>query len=335
MLNENRLFNKAASQMDVVTSAHLPALLDSWLLAGDINRHSARTIETRRERVGRLVWFLNHKELPCCGLAELRAFFVYLNHGHKEPRGRWGNPKMVRPLTSGRVKSYHSTLRTFFAWLVMEGEIDASPMVRIPVPVDRPDQIRPFTDHDLKALLAAAKRTKANPKRDHAILLLLLDTGVRASELCALDVRDVDWQAGQLLVREGKGGKSRTIPFSPTTKRALYQYLTTRLLTEEEDEPLFLSEHGQTAGDRLKVRGVQMLMIRMGNATGIDGVHCHRFRHTYAISFLRSGGNQFSLMMMLGHTSVTVTARYVALAQADVQAQRRFSPVEALKRRKI
>jgi len=68
-------------------------------------------------------------------------------------------------------------------------------MARIPVPVDRPDQIQPFSDEELKALLAAAKKTKANPKRDHSLLLLLLDTGVRASEACALNVRLViSWQ---------------------------------------------------------------------------------------------------------------------------------------------
>jgi len=107
MLDENRLFNNAASVRDAVTSAHLPALLDSWLLAGDINRHSERTIETRRERLARLVWFLKHKELICCGLAELRAFYHYLNHGHKESAGRWGKPKMAAPLFRTREELPH------------------------------------------------------------------------------------------------------------------------------------------------------------------------------------------------------------------------------------
>jgi site-specific recombinase XerD len=241
-------FTKTASEEAAIFVDDLPRLVDSWLLAGDINRHSARTIETRRERLGRLLWFLRHREFAACGLTELRAFFHYPNHGHEEPGGRWGNPRLTNGTSSGRVKSYHSTIRTFFGWLVEEGQIEATPMARIPPPVDRLDRIQPFTADQLKALLAAAKHGRANPRRDEAILLLQ-DTGIRASELCALTCSDVDLHGEKCLVREGKGGKSRPVPFSHDTKRALYHYLNER--EWEADAPLFLSEGGNRAGDGL------------------------------------------------------------------------------------
>jgi len=335
-------FSKSGDAEASVSTRLLPRLVDSWLLAGDINRHSARTLSSRRERIKNLLWFLKERALDDCDVHALRAFFAYLVHGHKETGGRWGNPRMTRSVRSGTSKSYHSTLRTFFGWLVAEGELTASPMARIPPPVDRPDQIEPFTGEQIDALLQAARRPgkpagkgkgkpperRGNPRRDEAILLLLLDTGIRASELCALTCADVDLHAGQVHVREGKGGKGRPVPFSRDTKRALYQYLNERGV--EDDTPLFLSERGQVAGDGITASGLFQLVQRLGQVAGVDGVRCspHTFRHTFAIFFLRAGGNVFTLRTLLGHESLTMTNRYVAIAQADIAAQhRRFSPV--------
>jgi site-specific recombinase XerD len=203
---------------------------------------------------------------------------------------------------------------------VEEGEIGASPMLRVPVPVDRTDQIRPFTEEQQRALLKAAKRSHIIPKRDVAIVSLLIDTGIRASELCGLDVADFDVQAGQVFVREGKGGKGRSVPVGPSARRALYDYLSTRLLSED-DEPLFLAERGVTAGDRLTRKGLQLAITRIGRRAGVEETHAHRFRHTFAISFLRGGGNVFTLQQMFGHTSLSVTSRYIALAQADIRSK--------------
>lgn len=177
-------------------------LLDSWLLACDIERHSARTIESRRERVSRLVWFLTAKGHESCGLPELRAFFHYLNHGHKEPGGRWGSslPSCQMPLSSGRVKSYHSSPRTFFNWLVAEEELGISPMERIPVPVDRPDQIQPFTDDQVNTLLAATRKSK-NPLR---VLLSGLS-----------DLAKVCWAGAGSGAYGARGGRWGLVSYSP------------------------------------------------------------------------------------------------------------------------
>jgi site-specific recombinase XerD len=321
---------------DSLPAPDVARLLDSWLLACDIERHSERTIESRRERVGRLVWFLPEKGHESCGLSELRAFFHYLNHGHKDKAGRWGagDARSRKPLSSGRVKSYHSSLRTFFNWLVAEGELDTSPMERIPVPVDRADQVQPFTDEQVKALIAAARRTK-NPLRDEALLLLMLDTGLRASEVSALRCQDCDLTALQVAVWSGKGGKARHVPFSRDTRKTLYAYLRSRVLDHgDRDAPLFAGERGTGAGDAIKRGGLLRIFRRLARAAKVDGVRCspHTMRHTFAVSFLRAGGNVFTLKMMLGHESLAMVNRYVALSQADVTRQHaQFSPVARLK----
>lgn len=103
----------------------------------------------------------------------------------------------------------------------------------------------------------------------------------------------------------------------------------------EKKDPLFLSDRGNGAGEGLTRHGLRFLIVRLGKAARLDGstrVSPHTFRHTFAIEFLRAGGNVFTLQQLLGHTHLAMTNRYVAIAQADITAQhRQFSPVARLK----
>ena len=312
--------------------AQLKRIVSSYLLMGDVAQHSNATTTARRDLLAKLIWFLENKNLDECDRHALVSFLSYVRHGHEEPGGRWGNPRMTRPTKPRTAKNYHSILRAFFSWCVEDGLISSSPMERIPVPIDRPDQIRPLSDEQLLKLLGAAKRT-THPKRDEAIVLLLLDTGMRASELVSLKVKDIDLHGGVASV-QGKGRKMRHLPFSRDVKRMLFLYMS-----EEERSPedvLFLGDRGTGAGEPMSRHALRFLIGRLARAAGIDGVRCspHSIRHTFAINFLRAGGNQFSLQTLLGHNNVSMTARYVLLAQADLEDQhRRFSPVAQLKGR--
>jgi len=206
-------------------------------------------------------------------------------------------------------------------------------MDKVAPAINRDDQVQPFTDGQIEKLLKAA-RGSAHPKRDEAIFLFLLDTGVRISELCALRMSDVD-MLGYGAVVQGKGDKNRRIQFGKTTKRAIWSYL--HATPREPDEPLFIAEGGHNSGEALTRSGVTQMVRRLGKVACVDGVRCspHTFRHTFAINFLRNGGNQFTLMTLLGHTSLEMTSKYVAIAQADVVVQHRmFSPVDRMKGRR-
>jgi integrase/recombinase XerD len=131
----------------------------------------------------------------------------------------------------------------------------------------------------------------------------------------------------------GKGNKPRTIYFGRDTKKQLWRYLQTRPV--QDDEPLFLSMRGTLAGDPLTRAGLLQLIERLGKMAGIKGVRVspHTFRHTQAVTFLNNGGNVFALQQLLGHEDLSMTRRYVAIADADLENQaRRFSPVDSLKR---
>lgn len=299
---------------------------------GQIRQLSAQTLVNRRGIIDRLLWFLRERGAESCGPRELRAFLAYLSAG-TDGESRWGSAiaNTARPASASTVKTYHGELRTFFRFLVAEEALAVSPMERLAPPVCRPDQVQPFTEAQVEALLAAAGRGDY-PRRDRALLLFLLDTGARASEVCAIRVGDLDLQARKVMVT-GKGNKRRALHFGRETARAVIAHLRDSQAAEEDF--LFASERGGRQGEGLTRSGVFQLVQRLGENAGLTGVRCspHTFRHTFAVMFLRHGGNTFSLQQLLGHTSLTMVRRYVALAEADLAAQhRQCSPADNLRR---
>ncbi len=318
---------------DTLPAADLDRYAEQWLLENELGAKSPKTIRARRLLTSKLSWFLREKGHTTCGTPELRAFLGHIANGHEEKAGRWGETnqagkRQVRPRT---ILTYFTDLRTFFRFLVSEGALSESPVDKITRPANRPDQIRPFTEDQVQSILGAARRGP-HPTRDEAILLFLLDTGARASEVAGLRVCDLDIHGRRAQVL-GKGNKHRSVFFGATTARMLFRYLNEH--RRAEDDPVFLADGGFKAGEALEPNGLLLLVRRLGKAAGLTAVRCspHTFRHTFAVTFLRAGGNTFTLQQLLGHTSLAMTMRYVALAQADLEGQhRQFSPVEQMGR---
>ena len=142
-------------------------------------------------------------------------------------------------------------------------------------------------------------------KRDQAIVLVLLDSGIRASELCKMKIGDIDVRHGRLDIQHGvgggaKGGKGRTIYVGKVARQALWRYLQDR---EDGDDPealLFV-----VSGIRLFNPGsLRQLIQRIGERAGVPNVYPHKFRHTFALTYLRAGGDVFTLRSLLGHSTL-------------------------------
>jgi integrase/recombinase XerD len=197
--------------------------------------------------------------------------------------------------------------------------------------------IHPFTKSDVQAMLYAVEKSKPYTRpgkatcshtarqylRNKAIIYTLLDTGLRSSELCDLLVRHADKKNLRLKVF-GKGSKERIVPFSSSTALQIWRYLATRP-EAVNDEYLFC-----TSGDRpIDNHNLYHALQSIGERAGVSDVHPHRFRHTFAINFIRNGGNVYTLKEILGHASLKMCLRYLEIAQADVEANYRpASPVK-------
>lgn len=227
------------------------------------------------------------------------------------------------------IRTYANSLWAFCRWLYQEELITVDIAAKAKKPKLPKDQKAAFAEDDVLSMLHAAKRTQ-NAHRDTAIMLLLLDTGIRASELCNLTVRDFLQADNLILIRQGKGNKDRAVPISVQTSVALTRYLHRR--TEpinDNGTALFMSAKSK----HLTPSGLLQLVKRIASSAGVEDVHPHRFRHTAALYFLRNGGDSLVLQRILGHTTLQMTNRYVHLLTDDIATQHaKASPVLNLKR---
>jgi len=158
----------------------------------------------------------------------------------------------------------------------------------------------------------------------------LLDSGVRASEFCAFRVSDFDPKRGKLEIRHGtgggaKGGKGRAVYLGKTARNALWRYLAQRDDGEEPNAPLFVVREGRP----FNPSSLRHIIKSIAARADVKDAHPHRFRHTGAITYLRSGGDVFTLQSLLGHGSLEMVRHYARIAQVDVeQAHRKASPVD-------
>jgi len=180
---------------------------------------------------------------------------------------------------------------------------------------------------------AASYRTKTGKRvnaprptalRDKTIIIILVDTGLRAAELCALLVGDYEQDTGRIIIRHGKGNKKRTVYLGNAGRKYLWRYLVDRGATKTT-EPLFITRKGTalSPGELLN------MIVATARRAAVSHANCHRFRHTFAITFLRNGGNVLELQRLLGHEKMDTLQIYVQLAQSDLaHAQAAASPAD-------
>jgi site-specific recombinase XerD len=201
---------------------------------------------------------------------------------------------------------YVIAIRNFLKYLAREG-IKSVPADRVEA-LKTPQRHIEIIDYgELERLLAAPDTATPAGLRDRAILELFFSTGLRVSELCALD-RFIDLKKGELTVR-GKGGKVRLVFLSPQAKAAVGAYLNAR---GDAMEPLFVSMlHGKVIG-RITPRAVERMIRRCGTRAGIVGKKLtpHTLRHCFATDLLSNGADVRSVQEMLGHSTIATTQAY-------------------------
>ncbi|MCX6095081.1 MAG: tyrosine-type recombinase/integrase [Candidatus Bipolaricaulota bacterium] len=185
-----------------------------------------------------------------------------------------------------------------------------------------------MTEPEIKAVVAAVRQKTWNGIRNRAMLLTLLDTGVRLGELIALNLGDLDLGAARIRIRSGKGERERYVFVGRVVLRSLRGWIDTRG-HGQEFWPLFVTRGGQ----RLDRRNVQRILERISARAGLGGkhIHPHLLRHTFATHYIMNGGDPFSLQRILGHSDIQTTMIYVNLAGVGLkEAHAKASPVDAL-----
>lgn len=209
-------------------------------------------------------------------------------------------------------------LKIFARWLQAEEGYDAAGVVSVKTPKADQPAVPDLQEDEIRRMLRACEGASLRDRRDKAMLALLAETGMRAGELVALDVPDVDVAGCVAHIRRGKGGKGRKVRFSPATAALIARYLRSR---RQADQPareghLWVSMYGA----RLGYMGVVRALKGRAEDAGVEGFHLHRLRHTAAVRWMQQGGSQVGLMAQAGWSSPTMVARYVKAASERLAA---------------
>jgi site-specific recombinase XerD len=213
-------------------------------------------------------------------------------------------------------------LKGFFTWLYNEGDIDTNPMIVVSKPIVPPAEVVVLTTEQVRALLKTCTGKDREALRDYALLTVMLDTGLRLSEVTQLQISDID-KNGTLRIF-GKGRKWRTVSLGTTSSTALSRWTRRHPGTTEA---LWAGRHGA-----LSTEGVRKLIQRRGQQAGFH-LHPHMLRHTFVDNWLRNGGNEVDLARLCGWTTTRMAERY-AQHRADeraITAHKSVAPLDSLK----
>jgi site-specific recombinase XerD len=217
------------------------------------------------------------------------------------------------------VRLRQAALRAFARWLVAEDELPADPLEGLKPPKVPAKVVEALTDDQLRALLMACQGRGFKDRRDEAIVRLMAETGLRAGEVVALNVDDIDVKRGLVVVRKGKGGKGRVAPFGPLTAAALDRYLRARRSHAlAGTSALWLGVGGNK---KLGYFGLNDTTRDRARRAGIDGFHLHLMRHTAATRWLRAGGSESGLMAVAGWSTRDMIDRYTGASALERAAE--------------
>lgn len=282
----------------------LRLLLDSWTLHLRAGHKSEQTVKSYAAGVEQyLDWCQANSRPSELTRAQVNAFCASLFDAGRE---------------ATTVRARQLGIRRFSAWLAEEGELDSDPLLGLSAPRLETKVTEPLSADEIKALLKSCAGRGFLARRDEALLRLMLETGLRAGEAVAMQCEDVDLKRGTAVIRRGKGGKGRIVPFGPQTAQALDRYRrqrTQHLLADSDD--FWLGDRGKA----FSYDALHKALKRRAAQAGITRFHPHLLRHTAAHRWLAAGGSESGLMAVAGWERPDMLQRYTRARAADRAAE--------------
>jgi site-specific recombinase XerD len=274
----------------------------------------------------RFAW-LNSSDIADFTVDNVRKYILYLRN---KPRfqGHPYTPEQDQLLSPRTIQCHIRVLKAFATWLYSEGYTTKNILKNLKLPKAPVTLIEPLTPEEIKTIITNINKNSAAGIRNHAILLTLLDTGLRASGIANATLAHLNLKDGYIKVM-GKGDKERVVPIGKFVQMTLWSYIDKvrpKPVSTDWDN-LFLSSTGRP----ISVNTIKLLFSRLAKKSGVDRLHAHLCRHTFAINYLLNGGDIFSLREILGHSSLDMVNRYLHFSSTQITDQhRKYSPIDKL-----
>ncbi len=300
-----------------------------------IERHhlAPKTRDYYRDILGKFEWFARDQGWPSdpnlITRSHLRAFLGYVStEEYRWPESPRSWYKKAAPAT---VHHYGVAVKSFFNWAEDEEYIEHSPGSRMKLSPPHYKDVEPYSDEEVQAYLRVCRedasfRYRYLGIRNIALISLMVDTGLRLSELAGIKLADLDPKLRQVRVL-GKGAKFRVVPINGEARKALKHYLDIRPPT---GEMLWRTSDSQD----LTARGIQMVITHLKRRAGVtSGGGVHRFRHYFATHCLENGMDINTLRLLLGHATLSMVLKYTRYVdvQRALDQYHHFSPLDSLK----
>jgi integrase/recombinase XerD len=271
-----------------------PALITSWTIHLKAERKSPHTVRAYLIGVrGWLAYCDRESVAPVLDRATVSAYVADL---------------LDNGLDAHTAKARQLAVKRFSSYLAEEEEIERDELLGLKPPKVDSKVVDTLTEDQCKALIKACSGKRFMDRRDEALVRLLLEGILRAGEILALDLEDVDVVNGSAIVRKGKGGRGRPVPFGPATSRAIDRYMRLRKTHRLADQSPALWLADRRA--RLTYSGLRKALLKRADSAGVEGWHIHLTRHTGATRWLEAGGSEGGLMSVAGWSSRAMLDRY-------------------------
>lgn len=235
-----------------------------------------------------------------------------------------------RECKSTYINTQYKTLKAFYTYLIEEEIVDSCPLDKIRKIKEVKPLITTFTNDEVKAMLKVTNGNDFYHLRDKLIITLLADTGIRCLELCTLKVDNI---FDDFLLINGKGGKDRVVPITPSVLRCLNKYQKARAKRNIIDNDYLLTSR---SGRLMTVSAIEHNIKRIGKEAGVrNNIRCspHTFRHYFAQSNLLGGNDIYTISKLLGHSNIGITQTYInSITTEDILRRGcEYSPLSAIK----
>ena len=297
------------------------------------NRYSRSYLENLEAALALLAAYAEENHWPPLQQVTTEHLEEYLTYLQDRPK--WFGDRSVTDgshLSQSYIETQYRRLKRFWSWLKERGHAECNILDLIPHPHIDERIIPTVADREATDVLDLVDPRRAQTPKEHfrlvrnrAVLLVLMDTPGRRSEIGLARIDDVDLEAGMLKVM-GKGRRERRMPLGAVALEALWVYLQARTTLSSPSRALWVTDGGKS----MTAMWLYRMVKRLGERVGISDLHTHRFRHSYATTALRGGMPERILMIVGGWKKIPDTYFRTLNDEDAIEAHRAISPADRL-----